>query len=67
MMKLINRGTRDYYRNKCVDSLTPEDEPLTELKEEMEYDYSHCDKIVKNLNLTDNMKLALECRMVGMS
>ena len=67
MMKLINRGTRDYYRNKCVDSLTPEDKPLTELKEEMEYDYSHCDKIVKNLNLTDNMRTALECRMAGLS
>lgn len=67
MMKLINRGTRDYYRNKCVDSLTPEDEPLIELKEEIEYDYTHCDEIVENLNLTDNMKLALECRMAGLS
>ena len=67
MMKLINRGTRDYYRNKCMDSLTPEDEPLTELKEEIDYDYTHCDEIVENLNLTDNMKLALECRMTGLS
>ena len=67
MMKLINRGTRDYYRNKCVDSLTPEDEPLTELKEEIDYDYSQCDEIVENLNLTDNMKVALECRMAGLS
>ncbi len=33
MMKLINRKTRDSYRNRCVDSLIPEDEPLTELKE----------------------------------
>ena len=40
MMKLINRSTRDYYRNKCMDSLTPEDEPLTELKEEIDYNYS---------------------------
>ena len=67
MMKLINRGTRDYYRNKCVDSLTPKDEPLIELKEEIEYDYSHCDEIVENLNLTDNMRVALECRMAGLS
>ena len=67
MMKLINRGTRDYYRIKCVDSLMPEDEPLFELKEEMEYDYSHCDEIVENLNLTDNMRTALECRMAGLS
>lgn len=67
MMKLINRGTRDYYRNKCVDSLTPEDEPMFELKEENDYDYTHCDEIVENLNLTDNMKIALECRMAGLS
>lgn len=67
MMKLINRKTRDNYRNKCVDSLTPEDEPLIELKEEVDYDYRHCDEIVENLNLTDNMKVALECRMAGLS
>ena len=67
MMKLINRGTRDYYRNKCVHSLTPEDEPLIELEEEIDYDYSQCDEIVENLNLTDNMKVALECRMAGLS
>lgn len=67
MMKLINRGTREYYRNKCVDDIAPEDEPLIELKEEVDYDYSQCDEIVENLNLTDNMKLALECRMAGLS
>ena len=67
MMKLINRSTRDYYRNKCMDSLTPEDGPLTELKEEIDYNYSRCDEIVKKLNLTDNMRVALECRMAGLS
>ena len=67
MMKLINRSTGDYYRNKCMDSLTPEDEPLTELKEEIDYNYSRCDEIVKKLNLTDNMRVALECRMAGLS
>lgn len=67
MMKLINRKTSDYYRNKCVDNLTPEEEPLIELKEEIEYDYTQCDEIVENLNLTDNMKVALECRMAGLS
>ena len=50
-----------------MDSLTPEDEPLTELKEEIDYDYSQCGEIVKNLNLTDNMRVALECRMAGLS
>lgn len=66
MMKLINRGMRNY-RNKCADSLTPEDEPLTELKEEIDCDYSQCDEIVGNLNLTDNMRVDLECRMAGLS
>lgn len=67
MMKLINRDTRDYYRNICVDNVSPEDEPLIEMSEETQQDYTHCDEIVENLNLTDNMKLALECRMAGLS
>ena len=67
MMKLINRGTRDYYRNKCVDDIAPEDEPIIEMREEIDYDYTHCDEIVENLNLTDNMRVALECRMAGLS
>ncbi len=67
MMKLINRGTRDYYRNKCVDDIAPEDEPIIEMREEYEQDYSTVDNVIENLNLTDNMKLALECRMAGLS
>lgn len=67
MMKLINRGTRDFYRNKCVDDIAPEDEPLIEMKEEIDCDYTHCDEIMKNLNLTDNMRTALECRIAGLS
>lgn len=67
MMKLINRRMSDNYRCMCVEAIAPEDEPLIELKEEIDYDYTHCDEIVENLNLTDNMKLALECRMAGLS
>lgn len=66
MMKLINLNTRDYYRHIDIDNITAENEPLVELKEESN-DYTHCDEIVENLNLTDNMKLALECRMAGLS
>lgn len=66
MMKLINRDTRDYYRNTDIDDITAAEEPLIELKEESN-DYAQCDEIVENLNLTDNMKLALECRMAGLS
>ena len=67
MMKLINRDSRDYYRHTDIDNITAEDEPLIELREETNDDYTHCDEIVENLNLTDNMKLALECRMAGLS
>lgn len=34
---------------------------------EIEQDYIVYDKIVENLNLTDNMKLALEYRIAGLS
>lgn len=64
MMKLINRDSRDYYRNTDIDDITDDNELLIELKSN---DYTQCDEIVENLNLTDNMKLALECRMAGLS
>ena len=67
MMKLINRDSRDYYRHTDIDNITAENEPLIELREEINDDYTRCDEIVENLNLTDNMKLALECRMAGLS
>ena len=67
MMKLINRDSRDYYRNIDINDITDENEPLIEIKEENENDYTQCDEIVENLNLTDSMKLALECRMAGLS
>ena len=67
MMKLINRDSRDYYRNIDINDITDENEPLIEIKEENENDYTQCDEIVEDLNLTDSMKLALECRMAGLS
>lgn len=67
MMKLINLNTRDYYRHTDIDNITAENEPIIEMREEIDDDYTRCDEIVENLNLTDNMKLALECRMAGLS
>lgn len=67
MMKIINRDSRDYYRNTVIDNITAENEPIIEMREETNDDYTHCDEIVESLNLTDNMKLALECRMAGLS
>ena len=67
MMKLINRKTSDYYRSVSLDALTPVSEPSYEIKEEFEQDYTKCDSIVESLNLTDNMRIALECRIKGLS
>ena len=67
MMKLINRKTSDYYRSISTEEIKPWNEPSTEIKEEAKRDYTFCDKIVESLNLTDNMRVALECRMSGLS
>ena len=67
MMKLINRKTSDYYRNISTEELKPAAEPSMEIKEEAKRDYAVCDKIVESLKLTDNMRVALECRMSGLS
>lgn len=67
MNKLINRKTRDRYRNISLEALTRKSEPKIEMKEEVKQDYEQCDKIVESLNLTDNMRVALECRMAGLS
>ena len=67
MAKLINLRSRDYYRNISLETLTPASEPFFELQEESEQDYTVADNIIENLNLTDNMKTALQCRMAGLS
>lgn len=67
MMKLINLKTRDYYRSVSLDALTPVSEPSYEIKEEVTQDYTLYEKIVTSLNLTENMRVALECRQNGLS
>lgn len=67
MTKLINRKTSDYYRSISTEEIKPWNEPSTEIKEEAKRDYALCDKIVERLKLTDNMRVALECRMSGLS
>lgn len=64
MIKLINRKTSDYYRTVSLDALTPVSEPSYEIKEE---DYTLYEKIVSSLNLSQNMRIALECRQNGLS
>lgn len=71
MMKLINMKmkTRDYYRSVSLDALTPVSEPSYEpsyeIKEEVAY--TLYEKIVSSLNLTENMRIALECSQNGLS
>lgn len=67
MSKLINRKTSDYYRSVSLEALTPVSEPSYEIKEEVAQDYTVYDTIVESLNLTDNMRIALECRQNGLS
>ena len=67
MMKLINRKTSDYRRSVSLEALTPVSEPSYEIKEEVSQDYTLYEKIVSSLNLTENMRVALECRQNGLS
>ena len=67
MMKLINRKTSDYYRTVSLEALTPATEPHYETTEEVTQDYTLYERIVASLNLTENMRIALECRQNGLS
>ena len=67
MSKLITRKTSDYFRSVSLDALTPVSEPYCEIEEDVVKDYTVYDSIVDSLNLTDNMKIALECRQNGLS
>ena len=67
MMKLMNRKTRDNYRHVAYEALTPVNEPYNEIQEETVQDYTAYEKIVESLNLTENMRIALECRIKGLS
>ena len=67
MMKLINRKTSDYYRTVSLEALTPATEPSYEPTKEVTQDYTLYEKIVDSLNLTENMRIALECRVKGLS
>ena len=67
MTKLINRKTSSYYHNVSLEALKPASEPYNEMQEETVQDYATYDAIVESLNLTDNMRIALECRIKGLS
>ena len=66
MSKFITRKTSDYFRSVSLDALTPASEPSREIEEDIVKDYTAYDSIVDSLNLTDNMRIALECRQNGL-
>lgn len=67
MSKLITRKTSDYFRSVSLDALTPVSKPSCEIEEDVVKDYTVYDAIVDSLNLTENMRIALECRQNGLS
>lgn len=67
MSKLVTRKTSDNYRSVSLDALTPVSEPSCEIEEDVVKDYTVYDSIVESLNLTENMRIALECRQNGLS
>jgi len=67
MSKLITRKTSDNYRSVSLEALTPVSEPSCELEEDVIKDYTVYDSIVESLKLTNNMRIALECRQNGLS
>ena len=67
MSKLITRITSYNYRSVSLEALTPVSEPSYEIEEDVAKDYTAYDSIVESLNLTDNMRIALECRQNGLS
>lgn len=67
MMKLITGKNSDVYHNISLEALTPASEPYIEMQEEQQQDYTVYDKIIESLDLTENMRMALECRMAGLS
>lgn len=67
MSKLITRKASDDFRSVSIDAVTTVSEPSCEIEEDVVKDYTVYDSIVDSLNLTDNMKIALECRQNGLS
>lgn len=67
MSKLITRKTSDYFRSVSLEALTSVSEPSCEIEEDVVKDYTVYDSIVDSLNLTENMRIALECRQNELS
>ena len=67
MIKPINRQSRSARKEISLDVLLEKNTPIVEIPIEDNNDYTKVDGIIESLNLNETQKLALECRMNGMS
>ena len=63
----LDRGHRAFCRCQCFEFTKEEPELVYEYQTGEEQDCSHADEIAASLNLTENMSLALDYRMSGLS
>ena len=64
---MLARDHRVLCKCQCLEFTKEGPEPVYEQPADAEHDYSHADEIVASLNLTENMNLALDYRMSGLS
>ena len=64
---MLARGHRAFCRCQCFEFTKEEPELIYEHQTDEEQDCSHVDEIAASLNLTENMSLALDYRMSGLS
>ena len=65
--RILARDHRDLCKCQCLEFTKEKPEPVYEHQSDEEQDYSRADEIAASLNLTENMSLALDYRMSGLS
>ena len=65
--RMLARGHRAFCRCQCFEFTKEEPELIYEHQTDEEQDCSRADEIAASLNLTENMSLALDYRMSGLS
>ena len=65
--RMLSGDYRTLYKYQSLEVTSEKTELEYECQTEEEQDYSHVDKIVASLNLTENMSLVLSYRMSGLS
>ena len=65
--RMLARGHRAFCRCQCFEFTKEEPELVYEYQTDEEQDFSRADEIAASLNLTENMSLALDYRMSGLS